>query len=47
MAKAEATVEELVGMIDRGALRLPEMRRRYVWRSPRVGESARLCVVSR
>lgn len=36
MAKAEATVEELVGMIQRGELRLPEMQRRYVWRSPRV-----------
>lgn len=36
MAKAEATVEELVGMIDRGELHLPEMQRRYVWRSTRV-----------
>ena len=36
MAKAEATVEELVSMIDRGELRLPEMQRRYVWRSTRV-----------
>jgi hypothetical protein len=36
MAKAEATVEELVSMIERGELRLPEMQRRYVWRSPRV-----------
>lgn len=36
MAKAEASVEELVGMIDRGDLRLPEMQRRYVWRSTRV-----------
>jgi hypothetical protein len=36
MAKAEASVEELVGMIERGGLRLPEMQRRYVWRSPRV-----------
>lgn len=36
MAKAEATVEELVGMIERGELRLPEMQRRYVWRSTRV-----------
>ncbi len=33
MAKAEASVEELVGMIERGELRLPEMQRRYVWRS--------------
>lgn len=36
MAKAEATVEELVIMIERGELRLPEMQRRYVWRSTRV-----------
>jgi len=36
MAKAEAFVEELVGMIERGELRLPEMQRRYVWRSTRV-----------
>lgn len=36
MAKAEASVEELVGKIERGQLRLPEMQRRYVWRSTRV-----------
>ena len=36
MAKAEASVEELVCMIERGELRLPEMQRRYVWRSTRV-----------
>src|SRR3954454_16499171 len=36
MAKAEATVEELVSMVERGELRLPEMQRRYVWRAPRV-----------
>lgn len=36
MAKAEASVEELVGMMKRGELRLPEMQRRYVWRSTRV-----------
>ncbi len=36
MAKSEAKVEELVGMIERGELRLPEMQRRYVWRSTRV-----------
>jgi hypothetical protein len=45
MTNAEATVEELVGMIERGELRLPEIQRRYVWRSTRVrnllvGESA-------
>ena len=36
MARAEASVEELVGMIERGELPLPEMQRRYVWRAPRV-----------
>lgn len=36
MAKAEAKVEELVAMIQRGEIRLPEMQRRYVWRSTRV-----------
>jgi hypothetical protein len=36
VAKAEATVEELVSMIERGELRLPEMQRRYVWKSTRV-----------
>lgn len=36
MAKAEVTVEEWVGMIERGERRLPQMPRRYVWRSTRV-----------
>lgn len=36
MAKSEASVEELVSMIERGELRLPEMQRQYVWRSTRV-----------
>lgn len=36
MTRSEARVEELVGMIERGVLRLPEMQRRYVWRSTRV-----------
>ncbi len=36
MAKAEASDEELVSMIERGELRLPEMQRQYVWRSTRV-----------
>ena len=36
MAKAEAEVDELVGMVERGELRLPEMQRQYVWRAPRV-----------
>jgi hypothetical protein len=33
MAKAEAIVEELMGMIERNELNLPEMQSRYVWRS--------------
>lgn len=36
MAKSTAKVHELVGMIERGELRLPEMQRQYVWRSTRV-----------
>jgi hypothetical protein len=32
MAKAEASVGELVGMIERGELCVPEMQRHYVWR---------------
>lgn len=36
MGKSEAKVEELVSMIERGELRLPEMQRRYVWKSTRV-----------
>src|SRR5213080_3049186 len=36
MAKSEASVDELVGMIHRGELRLPEMQRRYVWKKTRV-----------
>ncbi len=36
MPKVEASIEDLVSMIERGELRLPEMQRRYVWRSTRV-----------
>lgn len=36
MAKTELSVQDLVSMIERQRLRLPEMQRRYVWRSPRV-----------
>lgn len=36
MAKQDISVDELVSMIERGELRLPEMQRRYVWRSTRV-----------
>ena len=35
MGKAERSVEELVGMIEGGELRLPEMQRRYVWKTSR------------
>lgn len=36
MARTDATVDELVGQIERGEIRLPEMQRQYVWRSTRV-----------
>ena len=36
MAKAEATVEELVNMIQRTEIELPEMQRRYVWKKTKV-----------
>lgn len=29
-------MKDLVGMIERGELRLPEIQRRYAWRSTRV-----------
>ena len=44
MAKAEASVEELVAMIERGELRLPEMQRRFVWRATRVRDLLELVV---
>lgn len=31
MPKIDISVRELVDMIDRGELRLPELQRRYVW----------------
>jgi hypothetical protein len=34
--RSEATVNDLVTMIERGELQLPEMQRRYVWQSTRV-----------
>lgn len=46
MAKAEATVEDLVGMIERGELHLQEIQHRHVWRSTRLRESSMLCVLS-
>ena len=46
MAKAEATVDELVSMIQRGELRLPEMQRRYVWRSTRVRDLMDLLIAA-
>jgi hypothetical protein len=36
MARQEYKVSELVGMISRGELKLPEMQRQYVWRATRV-----------
>jgi uncharacterized protein with ParB-like and HNH nuclease domain len=36
MAKIDTTVGQLVDMIKRGELRLPEMQRKYVWTSTRV-----------
>ena len=36
MGKVDISVKELVEMIERGELRLPEMQRRYVWRATRV-----------
>ncbi|MCC8190546.1 MAG: DUF262 domain-containing protein, partial [Planctomycetes bacterium] len=36
MHRTDIKVGELVDMIDRGELRLPEMQRKYVWRSSRV-----------
>jgi len=36
MGKVDTNVGELVGMIGRGDLRLPEMQRRYVWPATRV-----------
>lgn len=36
MPQISISIEDLVSMIDRGELRLPEMQRRYVWRAPRV-----------
>ena len=36
MAKADYSIQSLVGMVERGELRLPEMQREYVWRATRV-----------
>src|SRR5438270_13129374 len=36
MGKVDTNVGELVGMIARGDLRLPEMQRQYVWPATRV-----------
>lgn len=36
MQKTETSVQDLVSMIQRGELRLPEMQRGYVWRATRV-----------
>ena len=34
MPKTDISVGDLVSMIERGELQLPEMQRRYVWTSP-------------
>lgn len=36
MARTEETVDELISAIERGVVRLPEMQRRYIWKSNRV-----------
>jgi len=36
MPKVDTTVRELVDMVGRGELRLPEMQRRYIWPATRV-----------
>jgi uncharacterized protein with ParB-like and HNH nuclease domain len=36
MAKTDITVGQLVDMIERGELRLPELQRRYVWPATRI-----------
>lgn len=36
MPKVDISVGELVDMINRGELRLPELQRRYVWPATRV-----------
>ena len=35
MRKTDTTIEDLVAMIARGELQLPEMQRQYVWKSSR------------
>ncbi len=36
MQKTDISVQDLVGLIEKGELRLPEMQRGYVWRATRV-----------
>lgn len=36
MAKTDRSVRELVSMVEKGELQLPEMQREYVWRATRV-----------
>lgn len=36
MARTEETVDELISEIERGVVRLPEIQRRYIWKSTRV-----------
>ncbi len=49
MAKSEAPVEELVGMIQRGELRLPEMQRQatFTGRIPFSRAGSRIAPTSR
>ncbi|MBZ5554570.1 MAG: hypothetical protein LAO21_17775 [Acidobacteriia bacterium] len=42
MAKLEATLAELVSMIERGRMHLLEMQLRYAWWSTRVHSSSSL-----
>ena len=36
MARTEQTVDELINEIERGVVRLPEIQRRYIWKSTQV-----------
>ena len=36
MARTDQTVDELISEIERGVVRLPEMQRRYIWKSTQV-----------
>ena len=36
MAKQEASVSQLVNMIEKGQIQLPEMQRKFVWKATKV-----------